>query len=81
MKSEEIGLGWYIKNVIETLRVTVRTSRTITHKEIVDPYEFKKTKEEQGKNERTEKRIYGQFARDMEDKDKNNIWRWMRKSD
>ena len=22
-----------------------------------------------------------QFARDMEDKDKNNTWRWMRKSD
>ena len=27
------------------------------------------------------KENYGQFARDMEDKDKNNTWRWMRKSD
>ena len=27
------------------------------------------------------KKNYGQFARDMEDKDKNNTWRWMRKSD
>ena len=25
--------------------------------------------------------MLGQFARDMEDKDKNNTWRWMRKSD
>ena len=25
--------------------------------------------------------MHGQFARDMEDKDKNNTWRWMRKSD
>ena len=23
--------------------------------------------------------MHGQFARDMEDKDKNNTWRWMRK--
>ena len=27
--------------------VAIRTSRTITHKETVDPKEFKKTKEEQ----------------------------------
>ena len=25
--------------------------------------------------------MHGQFARDIEDKDKNNTWRWMRKSD
>ena len=25
--------------------------------------------------------MHGQFARDMEGKDKNNTWRWMRKSD
>ena len=42
---------------------------------------FKKTKEEQRKNEWTAKRIHGQFARDMEDKDKKGTWRWMRKSD
>ena len=26
-------------------------------------------------------KMHGKFARDMEDKDKNNTWRWMRKSD
>ena len=25
--------------------------------------------------------MHGQFARDIEDKDKNKAWRWMRKSD
>ena len=25
--------------------------------------------------------MHGQFARDMEDKDKNSTWRWMRKGD
>ena len=71
VKSEENGLGWYIKNNIEPLLVAVRTSRAITHKETVDPKEFKKTKEEQIKNEWTAKTMHGQFARDMEDKDKN----------
>ena len=33
-----------IQNNIEPLLVAVRTSRTITHKETVDPKEFKKTK-------------------------------------
>ena len=70
MKSEENGLSWYVK-----------TSRTITYEETVNHKEFNKTKDEQRKNEWTEKRMHGQFARDMEDKGKNNTWRWMRKSD
>ena len=45
------------------------------------PKESKKTKEGQRKNEYTEKRMHGSFVRDMEDKDTNNTWRWMRKSD
>ena len=64
-----------------TITSSVRTSRAITHEKIVDPKEFTKIKEEQRKNEWTAKRMHGQFARDMEDKDKDNIWRWMRKSD
>ena len=79
VKSEENDLGWYAKNNIEPLLAAVRTSRTI-HKETVDPKEFKKTKEEQRKNKWTANRMFGQFARDMENKDKNT-WRLMRKSD
>ena len=48
--SEENGLGWHIKNNVEPLLVVVRTSKTLTSKEIVDPKEFKKTKEEQNMN-------------------------------
>ena len=66
---------------MELLIVAARTSRTITHKEIVDPKEFKKIKGKQRKNEWIVKRMRGQFTRDMEDKDKNNTWKWMRKSD
>ena len=63
------------------LPVAFRASRTIAHDETVDPKEFKKTKEEQRKNEWTAKRMHGQFAGDMKDKDKNSTWRWMIKSD
>ena len=51
VKSEENGRGWYFRNNIEPLIVAARTSRTITHEETVDPKDFKKTKEEQRKNE------------------------------
>ena len=61
VKSEENGLGWYVKNNIEPFLVSVRTSRTITYKETVDPQEFKKTKAEQRKNEWTAKRMHGQL--------------------
>ena len=81
VKSEENDLGWYVINNIELSLVAVRTSRTIIHEETVDPKEFKKTKKEQRRNEWTAKRMHGQFAGDMEDKNKNNTWRWMRKSD
>ena len=64
---------------MEPLLVAVRISITITHEERVDPKEFKKTKEEQRKNEWTAKRMHGQFSREMEEKDKNNTWRWMKK--
>ena len=37
VKSEENGLGWYIKNDIEPLLAAVRTSRTITHEETAEP--------------------------------------------
>ena len=49
VESEENGLEWHVKNNTEPLLVAVRTSRTITHEETVDPKEFKKTKEEKRK--------------------------------
>ena len=48
-RAKKNGLGWYVKNNIEPLLLTVRTSKTITHEETVDPKEFKKTKKEQKK--------------------------------
>ena len=40
----------------------------------------RKLKKNKGKKW-TAKRMHGLFARDMEDKDKNSTWRWMKKSD
>ena len=78
VKSKKNGLGWYVKSNTEPLLAVARTSRTTTNEERVDTKEFKKTKEEQRKHEWTAKI---QFARDIEGKDKTNIWSWMRKID
>ena len=72
VKSEENGLGWNIKNNLEPLLVVGRISGTTTDEETVYPKEFKKTKEEQRKNEWTAKTMHGKFARDMENKDAND---------
>ena len=81
VKSEGNGLGWYVKNNLEQFLVVVKTSRIITNEETVDPKNFKKTKDEQRKNEWTAKRMHGQFVTDMENKETHNTWRRMRKSD
>ena len=47
VKSEKNGLGWYVKNNKEPLLVAIRTSKTITHEETVDPKQFKKIKKQQ----------------------------------
>ena len=65
---------WYVKKNLEPLLVAVGTSGTITNEKTVDPKEFKKTIKEQRKNEWTVKRMHGQFARYMENKDMNNTW-------
>ena len=50
VKGEENGLGWYVKNNLEPLLATVRTTGTITNKDTVDPTEFKKTTKRQRKS-------------------------------
>ena len=47
-----------VRQNIEPLLVPFGTSRTIKHKKTIDPKEFKKTKEKQGKNEWTAKRMH-----------------------
>ena len=61
MKSEENGLGWYVKNNIEPLLTAVRTSRTITHEKTVDPKECKKIKEVQKKRNGLRKECMDNF--------------------
>ena len=68
VKNLENGLEWYVKFNIEPLLVAIRTSRTVTHQ----LKKFKKTKDKQRRNEWTEKIYHGQFAIDIEDKDKKN---------
>ena len=49
VKSEENGLGWYVKNNIESLLIAVKTRRIICH-ESVDLKEFKTIEEPEKMN-------------------------------
>ena len=62
------------------IQVSFKLVRIITHEETVAVKNPRKLKKDREKNEWTEKKMHGSFVRDMEDKDMNNTWRWMRKS-
>ena len=49
MKIEEDIPGREFKNNIDPLLIAVRTSRTVTHEETIDPKEFKKLKQNKEK--------------------------------
>ena len=50
VKSEENGLGWYVKNNIESLLIAVKTRRIIICHESVDLKEFKTIEEPEKMN-------------------------------
>ena len=59
VKSEENGLGWYVKNNIEPLLDAVRPSRAIAQEEQLTLKNSRKLKKKKEKMEN------GKFARDM----------------
>ena len=50
VKSEENGLGWYVKNNIESLLIAVKTRRIIICHESFDHKEFKTIEEPEKMN-------------------------------
>ena len=80
--TEENSLGWYVRNHDEPLLIAVKDSNTIPLcQESMKPNEFKKLKQEERINTWKDKAMHGQYRREMEGKDKANIWRWLQKSD
>ena len=80
VKVEENSLGWYVKHHIEPLIVAVRISNTVPSGNSTQPKEFKQQDNEEKLNRWGGKTMYGEYVRQIEDKDKSNTWKWLRKS-
>ena len=74
------NLGWYVKHHIEPLIVAVRISNTVPSENSTQPKEFKQQDNEERLNNWRGKIMYGQYVRQIEDKDKSSTWKWLRKS-
>ena len=82
VRGEENSLSLYVMNSAEKLIQGVRASGTIETKGIVSKCEFKRHKAQELKQKWTEKRMYGQFIREMPEKvDKDKTWNWLVRSD
>ena len=80
--SEENNLGWYIKRSTESLLVQVRNSKIVDAASSVDKTEYKRNKINAGEQRWKNKKMYGQFCRDVNSKtDKDKQWAWLKKGD
>ena len=79
--SEENNLGWYVKNKVEPLLIAVKRQGTIKTDDAIEPKGYKTREKERFYNVWKEKRMYGQYLRDMDGKDLQNSWKWLRSSD
>ena len=69
VKADEDSLKWY-----------VRISNTVASENSMQQKEFKQKDNEERLNNWRAKIMYEQYVRQIEDKDKSNTWKWLRKS-
>ena len=82
VKEEENSLGFYVANSGENLIRGVATAGTIRTEGIITSGECKKQREQGLKQKWNEKRMHGQFVREVPEKaDKNKTWQWLSRSD
>ena len=79
--SEENNLGWYVKNKVEPLLRAVKRQANIKTDDAIEPKEYKKREKERIYKAWKEKRMYGQYLRDMDGKDLQKSWKWLQSSD
>ena len=81
VRSEENNLGMYLHDSDETLLIDVKKVEIIRTDNLIGKEEFKRN-QETFKAKWSEKRMYGQFVRDMpEEVDKDLSWQWVSHSD
>ena len=78
VKEQENSLGFYVANSEENLIRGVAAAETINTEDTVMSGEFKKHKADELKQHWREKKVHGQFVREMPDKvDKDKSWQWL----
>ena len=82
VRSEENSLGWYVKNSLEVLLQGVRATSVIRSEETVSKDEFKSSWNNEKLNSWKEKRLHGQFVREIpETTHVEESWSWLPKAD
>ena len=79
---EENDLGWYVRRSNEMLLKGVKKVGIVKTENLMEKEDFKKNSQNVFKNKWQEKRMYGQFVREMsEEIDKDLSWKWLVQSD
>ena len=82
VRSEENNLGLYVRESNEMLLRGVKKGGIIKTDNLVEKTEFKRRNQNECKTKWHEKRMYGQFVREMPDNiDKESSWKWVVQSD
>ena len=82
IREEENTLGFYVANSEENLIRRVSAAETINLRETLTSVEYKKHKAKELKEKWSEKRMHGQFIREMTEKaDKEKTWQWLSRGD
>ena len=81
IRMEENNLGWYVRNSVESLTEGVKAAKTIEYKDTVNKKEFKQSSMREKKELWKNKRMYGQFVREMPETTDDKETYWLRKAD
>ena len=82
IRAEENSLGWYINHSPEQPLQLTKDSKVIETESCIEPDEFKKAAIDELTNAWREKKMYGQFVREItDDVDETKSWNWVRQSD
>ena len=81
VREEENSLGFYVLNSEENLIRGVAAAERINSEDTITSAEFKTQKAQVFNQNCSEKKMHGQFVREMPKKyDKNKTWQWLSKS-
>ena len=78
VKLEENNLGLYVRGSHEMLLKDAKNVGIVKTENLMEKEDFMKNSQNEFKNKWQEKRMYGEFVREMpEEKDKDLSWKWL----